>query len=87
MTVFAGKQEGQEPSASAQSTASKLSQQVSSQRADFIASHTPTSLNKAHKVSHAKKQQRCTINTKNLYSIRLDTYMMTWQGPGKLAHH
>jgi len=54
-TFCAGKQEGQEPSASAQSTASKLNQQVSSQRADFIASHTPTSLNKAHKVSRAKK--------------------------------
>ncbi|DBB11530.1 TPA: hypothetical protein ACH3X3_006932 [Trebouxia sp. C0006] len=46
-----GKQEGQEPSASAQSTARKLNQQVSSQRADFIASHTPTSLNKAHKMA------------------------------------
>ncbi|DBA70160.1 TPA: hypothetical protein ACH3X2_012210 [Trebouxia sp. C0005] len=46
-----GKQDWQEPSASAQSTASKLSQQVSSQRADFIASHTPTSLNKAHKIA------------------------------------
>lgn len=46
-----GNQDGQELSASAQSTASKLSQQVSSQRADFIASHTPTSLNKAHKMA------------------------------------
>lgn len=46
-----GIQEGQEPSASAQSTASKLNQQVRSQRADFIASHTPTSLDKAHKMA------------------------------------
>jgi hypothetical protein len=57
-TFCAGKQEGQEPSASAQSTACKLNQQVSSQRADFIASHTPTSLNKAHKVSHAVRSSK-----------------------------
>jgi len=56
--LCAGKQEGQEPSASAQSTACKLNQQVSSQRADFIASHTPTSLNKAHKVSRAVRSSK-----------------------------
>ena len=62
MPYYAGNQDGQELSASAQSTASKLSQQVSSQKADFIASHTPTSLNKAHKVSHAEKRQTCTTS-------------------------
>ncbi|KAL0023171.1 hypothetical protein WJX77_009514 [Trebouxia sp. C0004] len=50
-TTSPGTQIGQEPSTSAKSTASKVNQQVSSQRADFIASHTPTSLSKAHKMA------------------------------------
>jgi len=42
-----------EPPVSPYHTAHKMNQQASSQRADFIASSTPTSLSKAHKVSDA----------------------------------
>lgn len=42
-----GVQQGQESPASSCNTASKMHQQASSQRADFIASSTPTSLSKA----------------------------------------
>ena len=46
-----GVQQGQESPASCCNTASKMHQQASSQRADFIASSTPTSLSKAQGVS------------------------------------